>query len=153
VNLFTQLALQVAGGAAASYADREWGPAHNQHFDIGTTRIEITVGAMGAIAGALLLALGVPLPGRVVLANLVGGALVYEGTKLAETKLLPLLEGTTAPQPPVLNAPAVQGYGAFGYGNPYPSYAVQGVPSVPDMSHEIALQHALAMRGGFRATA
>jgi hypothetical protein len=53
--------------------------------------VQVTPGAMGAV-GLTILALAFKgLPARELIANLGGGALVYEGVKLGEQQILPRL--------------------------------------------------------------
>ena len=119
MDLLGTLATQIAGGAAASYADREF-PQYAQK--IPGTDVTVSVGALASLGVAVGLAI---LPGKTsssmwkqVLANMAGGGLVYEGTKLAEQQLLPMLSSS---QPTPVLPPAVATAGLFppGYGAGY----------------------------------
>lgn len=97
MNIFASIATQVVGGAAASYLDQTK-PEWTQHVG----GVAITPGAIAAAGVMLGLAF---LPGgsgatapawKLVLANLAGGAFVYEGVKLANEQILPMLQGHTA---------------------------------------------------------
>lgn len=88
MDLAPKFFLNVTGGAGALYLDRQF-PEYN--VEVGTVTIKT-----GAIAGLVLsgLCLLVPsLPGRAVLAELGGGALVFESTQLVESHVMPTLEG------------------------------------------------------------
>lgn len=82
-----ELAQQVAGGAAAVVADRALA---GKQVTVGP--VTLTPGAIGAGVLALALSFGVKLPAKRLLTNMVGGALVYEGTQLAQTQVVPLVD-------------------------------------------------------------
>lgn len=135
---------QIAGGAGAATLDRmkpEWTlNVGGQHTGFGLpdpdpASVQITPGALasvGLLVGLALVGKG-PAPVRAALANLAGGALVVEGVKLAESEIIPRIQGQ---QPGVLPPGAVatkglpqrmagMGYAYMNRGNPYGHYQIQ----------------------------
>jgi hypothetical protein len=116
LGLLPALGLQITGGAGAAMLDRakpDW--TYHVGGAADPNSVAITPGAMGAAALALLLALsgGGTSKVKLALGNLAGGALVYEGVKLAEQQVIPRIEAymspTAAPQVPAGTAPATHG--------------------------------------------
>lgn len=151
MDLIPQLLTQIAGGAGASALDKmkpEW------VLNVGGTKtgfgvegtpdgIAITPGAMASIALAALLAF---MPGKamgpaaptwkVLLANLAGGGLVYEGVKLAEQEIIPRIE-TAMGKPLGPAAPPALMYGVNGvpgYGFSAPFRAMPYVGHLPEQA-------------------
>jgi hypothetical protein len=150
-GLIPMLMTQIAGGAGASTLDRmkpEWTlnvGGKQTGFgmpDPDPASVQIAPGALAAVALAAVVAF---LPGgtgksaptwKLVLANLAGGGIVYEGVKIAETEIIPRVQGTqpqTAPgMPPgaTQGMPAMRAGGGFGLyamraANPYSHYQIQ----------------------------
>lgn len=148
LDLIPMLITQIAGGAGASTLDRmkpEWTlnvGGKQTGFgmpDPDPASVQVSPGALAALGLTALVAF---LPGgkgkdaptwKLILANLAGGGLVYEGVKLAETEILPRFQGAspTPPLPPGVNGmPAMRAGGGFGLyalraSNPYSHYQIQ----------------------------
>jgi hypothetical protein len=151
MNLIPMLITQIAGGAGASTIDRmkpEWtlnvgGKTTGFGMpDPDPASVQIAPGALASIALAAVVAF---LPGakgataptwKLILANLAGGGLVYEGVKIAETEIIPRIQGTQPQTVPGMQTPVNQGMPAMraggGYGlyamraaNPYSHYQIQ----------------------------
>src|SRR5215470_16545935 len=108
----------IAGATAAIYIDREYTAQYGTKVKLSDTNtLTITPGLMGSAA----LALGAMfLPGGkawvAALVGVAGGGLVYEGAKLAEDQILPLLGSPkTVPSTSALNAGAAVPAMAAGY--------------------------------------
>lgn len=145
MGLLPSLLTQIVGGAGASAVDRYY---PNLTWRVGASPtdpgVSITPGAMAAVGTAVVLAV---LPGKasasmakLFFANLAGGALVYEGVKLAEDQILPRLEGRPVGMSalpggaPGTLPPATQGVGAHLY-----PYAYR--PTATDYEIQNALAH------------
>lgn len=115
MNLLPKLLTNIAGGAGAAALDR-YKPEWTQHVG----GVAITPGAMAGVGVALALALKLPIPGKEILAELAGGALVVEGVKLAEDQVLPMLGISAAPGHPSDQMGA--GAAATVHGLPYGHY-------------------------------
>lgn len=149
MDLIPMLLTQIAGGAGASTLDRmkpEWtlnvgGKTTGFGMpDPDPASVQIPPGAIGAVALAALVAF---MPGgkgasaptwKLILANLAGGGLVYEGVKLAETEIIPRVQGAQQPAlPPGTQGgymPAMRANGGAGLyamraANPYSHYQIQ----------------------------
>lgn len=132
---------QVAGGAGAATVDSmkpEWTlNIGGQHTGFGLpdpdpASIQIPPGALasiGLLAGLAVVSKGPPAV-RLALANLAGGALVYEGVKVAQTEIIPRFQGAGG------GGGKTAGVGAFppmqvpmmayaNRGNPYGHYNIQ----------------------------
>lgn len=122
MNVLATLGSQVAGAAAAIYVDRNF-PEYEQQIGSFTVTPGLIAGVVLAV-GAATVGSKLPASARGVIANAAGGMLVYEGAKLAEDKVLPLLSGNggTAQMPA---SPTVQGYFGPSVGC-NPSYANDG---------------------------
>ncbi len=124
MNALVSLLGMVAGATAAIWIDREYTAQYGQRIKISDTNtLTITPGAMASAALALGAAF---LPGgsRVVAfaAGLAGGGLVYEGAKLAEDQVLPLLGSPkTVPSTSLSSAAAVPAMSA-GFRRGIPSW-------------------------------
>lgn len=91
--LLGQFLTMTAGALAAGYLDRTF-PEHSQQV----AGVTVTPGAMAAGAGLLGLAvLGARVPARQTVASGLFGAALYEGVKVGEQQLLPMLEGAKGP--------------------------------------------------------
>lgn len=105
MDLLPQLVTQIVGGGGAAYLDRAK-PQWTKFVGKSATSpgVAVTPGAMAAVGTAVLLAV---LPGKAggatapmwkqLLANAAGGALVYEGVKLAEHEIIPRIESAMHP--------------------------------------------------------
>lgn len=132
---------QIAGGAGAATLDRmkpEWTlNLGGQHTGFGLpdpdpASVQVPPGALASLG--LLAALAFtgkgPAPVRMALANLAGGALVVEGVKLAESEIIPRIQGQqpgALPPPPGATHGLPQRMVGLGYvarGNPYQAYNV-----------------------------
>jgi hypothetical protein len=111
MNALVSLLGMIAGATAAIWLDREYTGEYGQKIKISDTNtLTITPGAMASAALALGAAF-MPGSSKIVafFGGLAGGGLVYEGAKLAEDQVLPLLGSpktvpstsisTTAPVP------------------------------------------------------
>jgi hypothetical protein len=100
----------ILGATAAIWIDREYTAEYGQKIKISDTNtLTITPGAMASAALALGAAF---LPGMgkwsALLAGFAGGGVVYEGAKLAEDQILPLLGSPkTVPSTSVTSAAPV----------------------------------------------
>lgn len=98
MGMFAIAAANVAGGVGAAVLDRQFA---DKSVSVGP--ITLTPGALFALGGIAAGMVGVPLP--TVLKQAVAGALIYEGTKLGEQQVVPLVErmfpGASAPAPAV----------------------------------------------------
>ncbi len=125
MNLGPQLLTQVAGGMIASYVDKKKPEWTKTLMPTSAHPVTITPGLMGAAAVLAAAAFRIPLPGKAILNQLAGGALIYEGVKLGDeqvtTRLVVggVLPSTSGCAPHQL--PAVAGYrGVYGPGvTPY----------------------------------
>jgi len=141
MGLVGQILTQVAGGAGAATLDAmkpEWTlNLGGQHTGFGLpdpdpASIQIPPGAlasMGVLAALAITGKG-PAPVRLALANLAGGALVVEGVKVAQTEVIPRIQGQ---QPGSLPAgapvhglpPQMVAMNYMARGNPYGHYRIQ----------------------------
>lgn len=80
------LMLAVGGGVAASVLDKKFA---DKAFKAGP--VTLTAGTMAALGVTAAVMFKLPLPLKHVLVPLAGGALAWEGTKLANETLLPKL--------------------------------------------------------------
>lgn len=130
-ELLAMILVPVAGGVAASVADRKF---PNTTVSLGP--VTLGVGALGAAAviGAALL--GVKLPGAKWLTLAATGAAIAEGVDIGQEQVLPYLSRTFPQLAPYLGsapaAPAVQGEDYAGAG-----FLTTGLP---ESSFESALQ-------------
>lgn len=120
-NLALSLLTQIAGGTGALALDKtkpEWtlyvGGATTGFGASGDpSGVAIKPGAIAALTGLLAIAV---LPGgekmhmaKSAVANLVGGAIVYEGVTYADQHLVPMLQSATSTTPALTPPKATQG--------------------------------------------
>lgn len=100
MNVLGTLGSQVGGAAAAIWLDNQF-PEYEQTVGSFVVKPGAIVG-IGLALGAAALGSKIPASVRGVLANAAGGMIVYEGAKVAEERVLPLLSGngSTAQLPP-----------------------------------------------------
>jgi len=110
MNVLSQLGLQVAGAAGATWLDSNYA---DKSVDVGP--VTLSPGALLGVGVAVAAGvLGSRLPGRDVLVNLAGGMIVVEGAKLLSEQVNPYLPQPGAPAqlptaPPAALPPTVAG--------------------------------------------
>lgn len=147
-DLIQTLLTQVAGGAGAAAIDRykpEWtyhvgGQVSGWGNAGDPSGVSITPGLMGAVGLTALLAF---LPGKITggegkgwklfAANLAGGALVVEGVRLAEAKVVPYIEQQMGVAPPTAGLPPGGAHGVHGYPR-----ALSYLAAMPYVGHQPA---------------
>lgn len=153
MNLVASLLTQIAGGTAAIALD-EAKPNWTYYIGaappsaakpMGSPGIAITPGAMAAVATAVLLAV---LPGKArgaaapmwksIAADVAGGALVAEGTKLGITEVVPRVKSLFAPKGVTVPPGAVPlMYGVSGHpGLGVPNYGGRSITDV-ELTHAL----------------
>lgn len=94
MSALAHLALMVAGGAAALYADSKYA-RYEKSVTLGGRTIVFRPGTIAAAAGLAAIAFRAPVIGRgaaaTYVAALAGGAAVTEGVKLAQEHVMPAL--------------------------------------------------------------